>query len=462
VTVDADYYHGLMAPSYAGRRWMLAFDAVAGTTRGVAGLRRYGSDRVFVLAATVGTGDLPDGADAEWAVLGSGGEGIMGSIRAYLRALDAVPDDIVARIDAWDPDRTARVITAPFDVARRIAGRPTYGTRPAAWAALEDKTIVDDLWEAAGVPHAPAEVVAADRDRLEAAASRLDTGSGTVWVGDNREGWHGGAEYLRVVTDEGPAAGAVEFFVAHCSVVRVMPFLDGVPCSIHGMVVGDDVLAFRPVEMVVFRRPDSDRLHYASTATFWDPPDADREEMRAAVRRVGRLLVDRVGYRGVFTIDGVMTADGFRPTELNPRFGVGLATVVRGGDLPVGGIHRALVEGEDLEYRPAELERLVVETGDGVRAGGGFTLVTPHQGENRTLEVVFGDGRCREAGEGETPDATMLLGPATGGGALRVTLDPDRTPKGPSVGARVAAAFAFADEVWGTGIGPLVPAAEVR
>ena len=51
--------------------------------------------------------------------------------------------------------------------------------------------------------------------------------------------------------------------------------------------------------------------------------------MREAARRVGAVLRDEVAYRGAFTLDGVATVDGFRPTELNPRFGAGLGVITR-------------------------------------------------------------------------------------------------------------------------------------
>jgi hypothetical protein len=66
-----------------------------------------------------------------------------------------------------------------------------------------------------------------------------------------------------------------------------MPFLEGVPCSIHGVVFPEGAATFRPVEMVTLRRPGSSRLRYAGAATFWDPPAADREVMRDLARRVG-------------------------------------------------------------------------------------------------------------------------------------------------------------------------------
>ena len=103
------------------------------------------------------------------------------------------------------------------------------------------------------------------------------------------------------------------FLAARCDRVRVMPFLEGIPCSIHGVVFPEGVATFRPVEMVTLRRPrESGRLRYAGAATFWDPPDDDREVMRDLARRVGELR-RRVGYRGAFTVDGVLAAEAFCP-----------------------------------------------------------------------------------------------------------------------------------------------------
>ena len=45
-------------------------------------------------------------------------------------------------------------------------------------------------------------------------------------------------------------------------------------------------------------RPGRAAFSYAGSATFWDPPDADRAEMREIARKVGAHLRARVGYRG--------------------------------------------------------------------------------------------------------------------------------------------------------------------
>jgi hypothetical protein len=48
------------------------------------------------------------------------------------------------------------------------------------------------------------------------------------------------------------------------------------------------------------------------------------------------------------------------------------------------------------------------------------------------------------------------------GGFVRLALDPARVPAGPPVAPLAVAAFALADERFGTGIGPLEPARAVR
>ncbi|MEJ2131362.1 MAG: hypothetical protein P8Y95_07025 [Gammaproteobacteria bacterium] len=141
------------------------------------------------------------------------------------------------------------------------------------------------------------------------------------------------------------------WFESRCDHVRVMPFLEGIPCSIHGMVFPNTVIAFRPVEQLTLHRPTSPRFKYSGCATFWDPPEGDREEMRELAGSIGAALRSLVEFRGTFTVDGVMTADGFRPTELNPRYGLGMGVMSRSlPALPLEWIDQAVCEGEPWDF----------------------------------------------------------------------------------------------------------------
>ena len=71
-----------------------------------------------------------------------------------------------------------------------------------------------------------------------------------MWSGDARDGFNGGGNFVRWVRDDRDRAAATAFFRPRCDRVRVMPFLEGVPCSIHGFVLPDGTAALRPVEIV--------------------------------------------------------------------------------------------------------------------------------------------------------------------------------------------------------------------
>jgi len=454
------YWNDLVEPLLA-RRWILCTDVLAPLGPMLERLRDLGAPRPFVIAGSAGTGDLPAGDLAEVALLGTSGATIMQGLRAYHDALRHLPGEVIDRIEAWDPHSEARVLSSWLDTDITIAGRPSWGGTPGTWKALEDKTTVDALWDAAGVRRAPSEVVPARAGALLAAAAALDEGSGTVWAGDNTEGWHGGAEYLRWVRDPGAATDDVAFFEQRCTSVRVMPFLPGIPCSIHGMVFPDTVVAFRPVEMLVLRTGGSS-LRYAGTATTWDPPPGDRDHMRSTARRVGRHLRDLVDFRGAFTVDGVVTGRGFLPTELNPRPGGGLGAVARGADMaPLVTIHRALVAGEDLGYRPAELERTVVAGADRNRTARALLPVARPIVESREATITVADGDVRFAGDGDADadaDGTITLGPSAQGGLVIVSVESGVIPAGASFAPTATRALSLADATWDLGIGSLTPA----
>jgi len=242
-----------------------------------------------------------------------------------------------------------------------------------------------------------------------------------------------------------------------------MPFLEGIPCSIHGIVFPWIVTAFRPVELVTLRRPGPERLLYAGTATFWDPADSDREEMRALARRVGECLRKRVGFRGLFTVDGVMSEEGFLPTELNPRAGAGLQGMTAAiPALPFALLAIAAQAGEDLDFRPEVLESLVVEAADARRGAGVRTFFPGDRDRTEIHGLVEESGRYRLAKSDEARSASLVTGPSNQGGFLAFAPDPARIARGPSAAPRAIDAFRVADQDLGVGLGPLEPARSVR
>lgn len=434
---------------YGGRRWITAEPVLEAAVGRAKVLTQLGATDTFAIGAAALAaldGDFPHVA------LGVVASGAMAHIRQAERALDHIPDDVLAKVDAWDPPGEAEVIRAVFAEGRPVAGRPCFAARPAAWQALEDKIVIDAVWDAAGVPRAPRAVVPAEASALARAHATLDEGQGTVWALDNRDGWSGGASGVRWVHDTATLAGASAFAASHADQVRVMPFLEGVPCSIHGLVLDDDVVTFRPCELVILRDRATGRFHYATAGTVWDPTPEVRSAMRGLARTVGAHLRATVDYRGVFTVDGVARADGFLPTELNPRMGAALQMIGETvPDVDLYLLHLAVVEGHDVLPDPRTFERIVVAAADQERRARS-RLSVPGSAPERTAGVVAtADGWAFASTEGP-PLVRVRVGPSFGGAALALRFDGTALAVGSPVGPRVASLVNWLSETWDLGL----------
>ena len=329
-------------------------------------------------------------------------------------------------------------------------GHRSLGAPRSVHAPLRGKTCIDALWAELGVPAAPHQVIEPTLAAMRAAWGTLDTGEGVVFSGDNREGFNGGASYVRWVRSEADLVDAQGFFVAGCDRVRAMPFLSGLPCSVHAFVAADQIAVFRPCEMLVFRRPSQSTFQYASVATFWEPGPDVTNAMRTLARTVAVGLRERFGYRGVFTIDGVLTPQGFLPTELNPRIGAGIALLFSGLDIPMELLHFAAIEGLELDWKLPELEGLVLANPRRVGRAG---ILVHNEVPPRKTGFDEVDGAFVET-DREEPMFAVELGPAPGAaGFLRVVAR--SFPVGPAFGPVVVRLLRHLDAVWGLGIGPL-------
>lgn len=453
--MDLDQVKRDVADFHRGQKWIITTGAAAAATASVERLREWDAAGVMIAAGVEGVGDLPR-ADRFYYTRAHG-DTLMKSVRSFLKSVELPSDDLLAAVDAFDPDGEARVLGSDFSRCATLAGRPVYGARPESWGALEDKMTVDRLWDDAGIRRAASVVVSIEEaaDAANALASEL----GTVWVADNTEGWHGGGEYVRWVRDPGDIAPAIEWFAAHAVRVRVMPFLDGIPCSIHGFVTDDGVAVFLPVEMIIMRHASRPEFMYGQAANFWDPPNGARDAMRDDARRVGSLLAERHGYLGGFGIDGVCTRDGFLPTELNPRLTIGHGLHARSADLPLEALERMLIE-RDLDIDATGLEAFIVEAAQASRRGGMLLPLGGHH-DGATVGIRFIDGAAVAVDAAGTTDATMEIGPALMGAIIIMRLDPERTPIGPPVAPRAVAALDLARDVWDLDIPPLVAAPDL-
>jgi hypothetical protein len=448
-----------------GRKAVCGIAPLAGLTDDVDLLRQAGAQRPLLVANGTGAGPVPDADAAEVVfVEAPTSDSMTEEVRRTDRLVRHLPATAAAAVDAYDPAREAVWVVGPFVGTAPIGGRPVVGGRPDSWAVLEDKVVVDALWDAMGVPRADSRLVAVDRDDLRAASRAVDRGAGVVWSGDARDGINGGGDFVRWVADEEDAARAYEFFAPRCDLVRVMPFLDGVPCSVHGVVLPDGTAAFRPVELAILRGPER-RFVYGGQGTTWNPPDEDRAQMRDLVRRTGECLRGRVGYRGSFGIDGILTADGFRPTELNARFSGGLAAMTRSVDGALFNLLQLnLVVGRDPQVDPERLESWAVPAMDAAPFCKAIAL-SPQRVATEPFDVpVDWDGaslrRCERATDQAT-GWTVSVGPNAAGTFAKLV-----PPPGPAGRWRAAdlnvALMRFLDAELGTAFGEVSAAPEVR
>ncbi len=432
-----DWWIAPMRSVFDGRRVVLAGASAAAWTEHLPLLRAAGVSDMLVVADSWGGGERPDITTV--VVETPSGLSIMEQIRAESRFLADPPAEVVSALDEFDPDANALVLGSFLNMNSHLAGRPFVSYRRPEWVALEDKVVVDAFWDRAGVERQPSAIV--PLEQAESASVTIDRGDGTVWAADARDGFHGGASQTYWVADEKSRDMALTGLRAVCERVRIMPFLDGIPCSIHGIVLPDGVAVLRPVEMVTLRR--GREFVYAGCATYWDPPSETRDQMRSIARAAGARLADELDFRGTFTVDGVVTADGFWPTELNPRFGAGVNAIARASGLPILLMNDLVVGGHDLGRSATAIEDELVERADAHRGGGTWMGGLTHDVELGPRSVAGG---------------VVTIGSSF----VRFVYDQATTPVGPSTAQRACDFWTFADRELGTEIGHLTPAPDLQ
>lgn len=461
---------------YRGRRWIVATEIDQGAARMAAALRdRYGAETLAV-GARLGTGAIDP--DVPLVSLGlAEAPTIAAGLASAEEALTRPAPSALASVDRWDPGREVPAITSPLMSSPRVLERPVYGARRPEWAALEDKIAIGPVLEAAGLAGAGSEVVdATDAERLLAAHRRLASADGTVWAADNRLGTHGGGERTYWVADEAAAAARMADLVGHDR-VRVMPFVEGLPCSVHGLATATgDVAVFRPCEQMILRDRSTHRFVYARAATYWDPDPEDRAAMVDGARAVGRELVRRVGYRGFFTLDGILGVDGFVATEVNTRLGAALPNrplTSSGEPLDLLLLGLAVVAGELDDLDAGAFERWLVPLLDRDREASAIMLVDRSVEQPRRLRLVGGqDGEPvavedgtepgQAVGGGQSPTlAVVEWGPGPGGSMLRFD-EVGGLEVGRPVAPELVEWLRVIDRHWALDLGPLEPARPVR
>lgn len=450
------------------RKVICSFELLAGMTGLVANLRRWGAWPPLLLADGRGTGPIPAAAEAEILVLDTPRfDSLTDQVRARTRPADRLTPQVVASVEAYDPDASAVWWTSPIGPHTPLLDRPVFGGRPPQHIELEDKMLVDELLRAVGAPLSGAVTVPATPARLVAASRDVRAATGAdsvVWAGDARDGINGGGDFVRWVLTSDQARAASEFFASRCDRVRVSPFLEGVPCSVHGIVLPDGVVVLRPMELATLRDPEKGRFLYAGMGTSWESPSADADAMRKLARDFGEHLRHRVAYRGGFGLDGVLTEDGFRVTELNPRLSGGLIRLGRAApaaQLELVHINSLLDRDVGKPARQIETEALaLLEANRFVDVMGVSTAVTA--AESLEVPVAAGQSRLDAADSDDQVVGSVLCGPSPLGTFVRLVAAEGAIGVGDRAAPLGVLLLDFADRTWGTGFGPVTMAAAVR
>ena len=444
-----------------GRKVIAGFGVLARFTDDVALYQAVGAKKPLLIASARGVGPIPGDDDAFICFFERDElESMTEEVRSRNAVARDLPDAVVRAVEEYDPDGEAVWDLDPFVENSPILGRQVYGGRPQAWMALEDKLVAEEVWEAIDAPRAPSLVVDVDLEAVKTASLEIDHGDGTVWTGDARDGINGGGDFVRWVQSDAEQRSAYDFFSTRCDKVRVMPFLEGVPCSIHGFVLADGTAAFRPMELSMLRIPATKRFVFGGMGTTWDPPAADREQMRELVRRTGEHLRARADYRGGFGIDGVLTKDGFRPTEINTRMSGGLNNLARILDVDALTMLQVnLVAGRDPAVTVPELERWALPALDATRMGKAVAITQKNTvEESRDIKVAWDGRSLTRADDGPL---RITMGPMSPGTFAKIDSG-SVLRKGDRLAPLNVALMQFLDAEFGSDFGPVETAPDVR
>jgi hypothetical protein len=459
-----DRWERHLAQLFAGRKVICGFEVLAAMTGWVAKLQRWGAQRPLLIADGVGTGPLPLETEAEIVVMEHPpGQTLTEQVRMRMSPAGWLSAAARSAVESYDPTGEAVWWVSPPALNEPLLGRPVLGGRPSQQALLEDKLAVDGLLAEVGAATAHGTIAPARHDDLVAASAAVGDGP-VVWAGDARDGINGGGDFVRLIRTSEQARAAAAFFADRCDRVRVSPLLEGVPCSVHGIVLPDGVVVLRPLELATLRDDDEGRFIYAGMGTGWSPPEADADEMRALARAVGTHLQAVHGYRGAFGLDGVLTADGFRVTELNPRFSGGMTRFSRVSPAA----HLDLVQvnaliGRDVERSAADIEAAALADLDAHRFADVMGLTERVRPDRTTSAMVtLDDDRLVTTEDEDLAIGVASFGPASTGGFVRLALHDGSVQPGHRAAPLAVALLRLADELWDTGFGSLSMPLDVR
>jgi hypothetical protein len=385
----------------------------------------------------------------------------LGGASAYLdwhhRAIEGIDREgwLAGQVRGFDPVGAATLII-PDPLDPLVWGqRRRIGARQRGWRRAEDKTVVDSVWDAIGLPRARSLVVDApvNRSTLETLGALVDEGTGVVCSrqpraagptagGDGIWWWLSGHKPpAPLIEDDSPGR------------LRLMPLLPGLPVRVHGLVLGDQVVPFPAREIVSLPRPGQGAFLCAGTSSLEDVGG-----LASLTRHLGDGLREHLDFRGGFSVDGVLTGEGFRPTDFNARLTSAMEAAPPAARVR---LHAVNVLARERAEPPVGVIRSIVR--DAYASDSRHTLYgassSINAGAPSTVSAVWRLGRLVRSTE--PADVTLTTHASPRGWLITGSLDARRVPPGP-LGCAAPAVFRLSDQELGTDFGPLRPAFGLR
>lgn len=301
-------------------------------------------DRPLILVADVIEQVLPISQMIEWSngrvleVKGVSTSNNDGSLVRVVKDVDSVPQvviefaldekptsaewnaalahpEVVAQIEAIDPDKRARVIAHTNVAVAPVAGRPVFGGRRENSLDFEKKLHFNAICDELEILRPQSTISGSSAPEL---LGHLAIERPTVWAHDANEFTSGGRGVRFMHPDMDPSVHSE--FVDARGYVRISEFLPGPSCSVSAFVAGETVHVMPPVEQIVGATPFG-QLFTIGISSIWLPSSVVRVQMSRAIRLLADKLRKEIDYAGSVIIDGIVSEGTFFATEINTRRG---------------------------------------------------------------------------------------------------------------------------------------------
>jgi hypothetical protein len=188
----------------------------------------------------------------------------------------------------------------------------------------------------------------------------------------------------------------------------------------------------------------------------------DAADLVTQTERLGAGLRERLGYRGGFSVDGILTADGFLPTAFNARITSAVEAAPSERRVLLHAVN--LLARDGIEPDTSAVKQLAEEI---FTVGATCTIfgaaTRADESAPRVAAVRWNGDRLVPAPSGAA-DGSLAITPFPRGWLLTATLATDRLPSGGGgrVGTWAPEVFRLSDEVLGTNFGNLAPPFDIR